>query len=163
MFKETQPQEVKVDIENAIVGYLRERNRRGVTYTQMERELGVARSYIHGLVNGANDPGGITLRVFQKLFPSARIELEPAAVGIRSDSADSDFARRADALEARERELAAERRELDAIRRELDAERRVLELEREMRPPAPPGVLISHDPHAPYHVSGAKSSSSSNK
>ena len=151
-----------MSIENAIVDYLRERNRRGITYSQMERELGVARSYIHGLVNGANDPGGITLRMFQKIFPSARIELEPAAAGIRSDSADSDFARRAEALEARERELAAERRELDAIRRELAAERRVLELERAARPPAPAGVLVAHDPLAPYQVSG-KSTSSSNK
>ena len=153
-----------MSIENAIVDYLRERNRRGITYSQMERELGVARSYIHGLVNGANDPGGITLRMFQKIFPSARIELEPAASenGSSSPAALSDLDRRAQALEARERELAAERRELDAIRRELAAERRVLELERSARPPAPAGVLVAHDPLAPYQI-GAKSSSSSNK
>ena len=159
MFKEMQPKEVKVDIENAIVGYLRERNRRGVTYTQMERELGVARSYLHGLVNGANDPGGITLRIFQKLFPTARIELEPDAAGIRSDSSDAGLTGREEALAARERELAAERRELDAIRRELDAERRLLELEREVRPPVPPPVLQHHESRAPYLVTGAKSTS----
>ena len=150
-----------MSIENAIVDYLRERNRRGITYSQMERELGVARSYIHGLVNGANDPGGITLRMLQKLFPSARIELEPTAAGIGSDSsvALSNLDRRALELDARERELEAERRELAAVRRELDAERRLLELEREVRPPAPPGVVFSRDPHAPYHISGAKSTS----
>lgn len=145
-----------------IVQFIRSRNARGMTYSQMEAAFGVSSTYLHNLANGKRDPEGITLHVLRALFPSARIELEPAAAGAGSDSADSDFARRAEALEARERELAAERRELDAIRRELAAERRVLELERAARPPAPPGVLVAHDPLAPYQVSG-KSTSSSNK
>lgn len=143
-----------------IVQFIRSRNARGMTYSQMEAAFGVSSTYLHNLANGKRDPEGITLHVLRALFPSARIELEPAAAGIRSDSADSDFARRADALEARERELAAERRELDAIRRELAAERRVLELERAARPPAPAGVLVAHDPLAPYQVSGKSTSSS---
>lgn len=145
-----------------IVQFIRSRNARGMTYSQMEAAFGVSSTYLHNLANGKRDPEGITLHVLRALFPSARIELEPAAAGIRSSFSDADLILRAKALEARERELAAERRELDAIRRELAAERRVLELERSARPPAPPGVLITHDPHAPYQV-GVKSSSSSNK
>jgi hypothetical protein len=103
----------------------------------------------------------MSLDFFLRLFPSAQIELEPAAAGIGSDSpsAHSELDRRALELEARERELAAERRELDAIRRELAAERRVLELERAARPPAPAGVLVAHDPLAPYQVGKSTSSS----
>jgi len=147
-----------------IVQFIRSRNARGMTYSQMEAAFGVSSTYLHNLANGKRDPEGITLHVLRALFPSARIELEPAAAENRSSSpaALSDLDRRAQELDARERELAAERRELDAIRRELAAERRLLDLEREMRPPAPPDVAFSRDPRAPYHIS-AKSSSSSNK
>ena len=149
-------------VAEQIVQRLRERNAHGMTYAQMAATFGVSSTYLHNLANGKRSADGITLHILRALFPSARIELEPTAAEIRSDSADSDFARRAEALAARERELAAERRELDAIRRELAAERRVLELERAARPPAPAGVLVAHDPLAPYQVSG-KSTSSSNK
>ena len=150
-------------VAEQIVQRLRERNAHGMTYAQMASTFGVSSTYLHNLANGKRSADGITLHILRALFPSAQIELEPAAAGIGSDSADADLTRRAEALEARERELAAERRELDAIRRELAAERRVLELERDARPPAPPGVAFSRDPHAPYHISGAKSTSFSDK
>ena len=142
-------------LSDDIVAALREKYRAGATFAELAKSSGVSLTYLRMLMIGERDPMKMSLDFFLRLFPSAQIELAPARVpDDPAASRDLDLLRR---------ELDAERRELDAIRRELDAERRLLELEREVRPPAPPGVLISHDPHAPYHVSGAKSSSSSNK
>jgi len=152
-------------LSDDIVAALRKKYRAGATFAELAKSSGVSLTYLRSLTVGERDPMKMSLDFFLRLFPSAQIELEPAAAGIGSDSsvALSELDRRAAELDACERELAAERRELAAIRRELDAERRVLELEREVRPPAPPGVAFSRDPHAPYHISGAKSTSFSDK
>ena len=139
-----------MDLSEQIIAALRGRNASGDTFEHMAKTTGVSRAYIHQIANHRSDPLKMSLEKFLSLFPSAQIELAPARVP-DDPAASSD-------LDLLRRELDAERRELDAIRRELDAERRVLELERELRPPAPPGVLISHDPHAPYQI-GAKSTS----
>ena len=141
-------------LSDDIVAALREKYRAGATFAELAKSSGVSLTYLRSLTVGERDPMKMSLDFFLRLFPAARIELAPARVP------DDPVLSRD--LEIKRRELDAERRELDAIRRELDAERRVLELERELRPPAPPGVLISHDPHAPYQI-GAKSSSLSNK
>jgi len=141
-------------LSDDIVAALREKYRAGATFAELAKSSGVSLTYLRSLTVGERDPMKMSLDFFLRLFPSAQIELAPARVpDDPAASRDLDLLRR---------ELEAERRELAAVRRELDAERRLLELERELRPPAPPGVLISHDPHAPYHIS-AKSSSSSNK
>lgn len=146
-------------LSEEIISALRDRNASGDTFEHMANVSGVSRAYIHQIANHRSDPLKMSLEKFLRLFPYAQIELV-ASVAPELVLGEPD--RRARDLEIERRELDAERRELDAIRRELDAERRLLELEREVRPPAPPGVLISHDPHAPYHIS-AKSTSSSNK
>jgi len=148
-----------MDLSEEIVAAIRARNAAGETYAQLSKVCGLAASQIHRLANRKQSPLKMSVEKLLALFPRAKIELEPSAAGIGSDSADADLTRRADALQARERELAAERRELDAIRRELAAERRLLELEREARPPAPAGVLVAHDPLAPYQVGKSTSSS----
>ena len=142
-------------LSEEIISALRDRNASGDTFEHMANVSGVSRAYIHQIANHRSDPLKMSLEKFLALFPYAQIELvAPVAPELVLGEPDS----RAHDLEIERRELDAERRELDAIRRELDAERRVLELERELRPPAPPGVLISHDPHAPYRI-GAKSTS----
>lgn len=142
-------------LSEEIISALRDRNASGDTFEHMANVSGVSRAYIHQIANHRSDPLKMSLEKFLALFPYAKIELvAPVAPELVLGEPD----RRAHDLEIERRELDAERRELDAIRRELDAERRVLELERELRPPAPPGVLISHDPHAPYQI-GAKSTS----
>ena len=137
-------------LSDDIVAAIRERYQAGATFAELAKTSGVSLTYLRKLMIRERDPMKMSLDFFLRLFPSAQIELAPASV--------PDDPAAVHDLDLRRRELDAERRELDAIRRELDAERRVLELERELRPPAPPGVLISHDPQAPYQI-GAKSTS----
>jgi len=142
-------------LSDDIVAAIRERYQAGATFAELAKSSGVSLTYLRKLMIRERDPMKMSLDFFLRLFPSAQIELAPARVpDDPAASRDLDLLRR---------ELDAERRELDAIRRELDAERRLLELERELRPPAPPGVVFSRDPHAPYHISGAKSTSFSDK
>ena len=137
-------------LSDDIVAALREKYRAGATFAELAKSSGVSLTYLRSLTVGERDPMKMSLDFFLRLFPSAQIELAPACVpDDPAASRDLDLLRR---------ELDAERRELDAIRRELDAERRLLELEREVRPPAPAGVLVAHDPLAPYQI-GAKSTS----
>lgn len=100
---------------------LRERNKTA-TYAQIEAATGVSATYVHNIVSGKRDPNGITLHVLLRLFPHARIELEPGVA-----SAPACFS---DELERVRME--SERDRLAHERRELELERRIFELEKQL-------------------------------
>ena len=51
----------------------------GGTYQSIAKAHGISFSYVRGIILGVNPPGGLTLDIVERMFPAARLELDPGS------------------------------------------------------------------------------------
>lgn len=73
-----------MNIYEKIISALLERYNSGKTYTDIAKEADMSYSYIHGLMNGKNDPENLSLGKLFKLFPRATIDIHDNHVSVEN-------------------------------------------------------------------------------
>ena len=78
-------------LSEEIVAAIRAKYIEGATYAELSAEAGVSAPYIRHILNGKRDPMKLSLDFFLRLFPSARIELDPSVRGAERTAAMQDL------------------------------------------------------------------------
>ena len=59
---------------------------RGAKYQEMAKSHGVSYAYIHGLINGKDPCGGVSLDKLQRMLPHAELNLHPSPVSMQQQA-----------------------------------------------------------------------------